>query len=209
MTESRRPLTRELTLALLCAIDKEMPAPRAAKLLTLYDLAKEADPATGAIVELGTFLGYGAIALWYGSFAGKKASVFTVDAYVDRQGWANELYGLHDYSCAIGNFHRASIIHPRNYDGQTPFFGQVIDDALRAANDWNESISLFFWDLGVHNSVAQSLDAWRNWFVSGTVLALHDTNDGRLGCKTALVNFGINEDEIEIRPGGILVARIT
>lgn len=204
--EQRRPLTRELTLALLCALDDEMPAPRAAKLLTLYDLAKEVDPSVGAIVELGTFLGYGAIALWYGSFAGKKTSVFTVDAYVDRQGWANEPYGPNDQSRAIENFHRASIVHPRNFDGQTPFFGAVVDDALRAADKWYQPISLFFWDLGANNAIEQSLEAWNRWFTQGTIIALHDTNDGRLGCADALTRRGL---EYETRPGGVLVARMT
>jgi predicted O-methyltransferase YrrM len=202
MTEPRlEPLTELETLALLSEFDP-MPKPRLYKCAALYNLARVAE-GPGAIVELGTFHGIGAIALWYGSVAESRLPVYTIDAYTPRKGWANERYGPDDREIAYKNYATAGIL-PKVLDGR-PFFAPVRDDIYDAALTWQIPISLFFWDLGCSNSVDQSLTAWEKHFKPGTIIALHDTSDGRLKCAEALERRGLEFDKWL---GGVLVAQL-
>lgn len=56
----------------------------------LYSYAKVQKE--GVIVELGTYLGFGAFSLAYGAMDGNKLRVYTVDDYIERTGWAGEVY---------------------------------------------------------------------------------------------------------------------
>ena len=89
--------TKSETLELLGTL-YNMPRPRALKCETLYDLAKSVT--NGAIVELGTFHATGAIALWHGSAAGALATVYTIDDYTFKRGWALEAYVPEDQKVA-------------------------------------------------------------------------------------------------------------
>jgi hypothetical protein len=74
---------------------------RMARLEALYELGKVA--AGGAIVELGTYHGAGATALWMGTRDGHGCDVYTIDDYADRVGIQGDAYGFADYGEFVAN----------------------------------------------------------------------------------------------------------
>jgi predicted O-methyltransferase YrrM len=196
--------TKSETLALLTTL-YDMPRPRARKCETLYDLAKSVTK--GVIVELGTFHATGAIALWHGSAAGALATVYTIDDYAERKGWASEPYGPEDQKIAVENTRKAGCF-PRNdwrdYLGR-PFFAMIRNNARDIASEenWIAQVGLLFWDLGMMSRVENDLEAWLPHIIPGGIIALHDTADGKLGCADVLRAQGL---DYELMPGGVLVA---
>lgn len=138
----------------------------------LEDLASQVT--SGVIVELGTYLGYGAIALC----AGASVPVYTVDDYQNRKGWAGEVYYPKDREKLFRNCQLAKVY---------PVTLQY--DARLLANDWgnfyplvdesNLDVSLLVWDLGVPARLCEDFDAWSS-HVTGKFV-IHDTDDNRLG----------------------------
>ena len=189
------------TMQLLQSLYK-MPRPRAEKCNSLYDLARKAQK-PGVIVELGTFHGTGAIALYFGSAAGDCLSVFTIDAYSERKGWAGESYGPKDRRIAQRNYHKAGICPNISYF--RPFFSPIQQNVQDAVITWVSQISLLFWDLGCQSSIEDDLTAWWPHLRPGATIALHDTMDGRLGAESALLNRGL---DFVVLPGGIWTAEV-
>ena len=129
----------------------------------LEDLASEV--AEGVIVELGTYLGYGAIALCTGA----SVSVYTVDDYQNRKGWAGEVYYPYDKKVFISNRAIASV---------RPVLLEY--DAQFAANNWHtDNVELLVWDLGVPARLCEDFEAWERHITGKFVI--HDTDDNRLG----------------------------
>lgn len=188
----------------------EMPVPRLQKCETLYELGRSAEP-PGAIVELGTFHGTGAIALWCGSLAGNKLPVFTVDDFAPKHGWANESYGPEDKYIASQNFYLSGIAINGLQHRDQPDLHQVVGDSIavtcsnRVLREIGQ-VALLFWDLGMLSSVESNLEAWLPLCRSGAVIALHDTSDGKLGCELALRKRGF--PGIRCLPGGVWCAKV-
>ncbi len=129
----------------------------------LEDLASEVKE--GVIVELGTYLGYGAIALCTGA----SVPVYTVDDYQNRKGWAGEVYYPIDKGAFIRNCATANII---------PIL--LERDARFAADNWHtDNVSLLVWDLGIPARLCEDFEAWQPYITDKFVI--HDTDDNRLG----------------------------
>ncbi len=137
----------------------------------LEDLASEVNQ--GVIVELGTYLGYGAIALCTGA----SVPVYTVDDYQNRKGWAGEVYYPNDKEVMFRNLQEAKV-YPTT----------IQYDAKDAINDWElfyplsspkPDISLLVWDLGIPARLCEDFEAWRPYITGKFVV--HDTDDNRLG----------------------------
>lgn len=175
----------------------DMPKPRADKCHSLYNLAKSAK-APGVILELGTYHGCGALALYFGTQAGGRLQVVTVDDYEEKQGWAGEPYGAADEFTAVQNFINAGVPKPEIFMWKA--------ECNAAAKGFPHIVSLFWWDLGCANRIEFDVIAWRRRFRDGTLVALHDTADGRLGAKLAMTALGIPDDRIKILDGGIWFA---
>lgn len=118
----------------------------------------------GVIVELGTYLGYGAIALCTGA----SVPVYTIDDYGYRKGWAGEIYHPNDMRVAQRNFKEANVnpllftFDVRDFIKKTPL-----------------PVSLLFWDLGIPARLCQDFEAWERHITGKFVI--HDTDDNRLG----------------------------
>ena len=78
----------------------EWPPVREGKYRTLYGLAREARG--GCIVELGTYLGAGAICLALAAREGGRAPVFTVDDFAQRTAHCGQVYNAEN----LGRFRR-------------------------------------------------------------------------------------------------------
>lgn len=122
----------------------------------------------GVIVELGTYLGYGTIALCEGA----KVPVYTVDDYQPKTGWAGEFYGPRDMEICFNNCSEANV---------WPIFLQ--HDVDYSAEFWktgrDNEIGLFFWDLGIPSRLCEDFEAWASHITGKFVI--HDTEDNRLG----------------------------
>ena len=132
----------------------------------LEDLA--ATVTDGVIVELGTHLGYGAIALCTGA----TVPVYTVDDYQNRQGWAGEYYYPNDFEIARKNCLEANI-------GLNSRLFLIRCDVRQAALLAHTTIELLFWDLGIPARLCEDFEAWQSHITGKFVV--HDTEDNRLG----------------------------
>lgn len=178
---------------LLSKID-QMPKHRIDKCRSLHHLASITP--SGIIVELGTYHGIGAIALYYGSCSGKNLGVFTVDDYVKKRGWAGEIYEFDDIRKAKGNFREANA---RVY--------QIIGDAESVGYAIGEvKIGLLFWDTGSYN-VIKDTENWIDKIIPGGFFVIHDTADGRLVDESFYETMYLNHNfgEPDEMPGGIIV----
>lgn len=72
----------------------------------LFDYARNTEE--GIIVELGTYMGYGAFSLAYGALSGNNSTVYTLDDFIDRTGWAGEPYKPEDEKLFYNNFKQMS-----------------------------------------------------------------------------------------------------
>ncbi len=117
----------------------------------LEDLASEVKE--GVIVELGTNLGYGAIALCTGA----SVPVYTVDDYQNRKGWAGEVYYPNDADIFFRNCNDANV---------RPFLLNY--DARFAAENWHtDNIELLVWDLGMPARLCEDFEVWERPSVRG------------------------------------------
>ena len=91
----------------------------------LYNLAKKAKD--GVIVELGTYWGYGGIALAFGSQDGDKIQIYTIDDYTEKRGWASEQYGPYDRDVFYRN---------RRKSGLEEKIIHIQQEALEVAASW-------------------------------------------------------------------------
>jgi len=129
----------------------------------LEQLASEVE--SGVIVELGTHLGYGTIALCTGS----KVPVYTIDDYQHRRGWAREVYYPNDKLAFRMNCNEAQV---------NPILLEY--DVRFVANNWHsEDVSLLVWDLGIPARLCEDFNAWSS-HITGKFI-IHDTDDNRLG----------------------------
>jgi len=168
-----------------------MPKARAKKFQTFASLARAA-PA-GTIVELGTYRGLGAFALWWGSDK-YIHRVYTIDDFLKRKGWANEEYVADNLKIARSNlrFLRADVTIRQG-------------DARKMAKKWPDLVSLIVWDLGVMARVVADLYGWRERVLPGGFLAMHDTFDQQLGSRTLEKCLADDGGWIgpQVMPGGV------
>lgn len=152
---------------------------RMAKAKTLYKLAKEAHKGSGLkqsfIVELGAHQGFGTICLCYGAKDGEGTIVHTVDAYQNMLGWANEEYTEENRKIFFQNIAEAGV-KPVLHQMEFVEFAESSDPLL----GWNYPVSLLVWDGGNHYA-EQEIGAWKRHICGGGVIAIHDTEDGKLG----------------------------
>jgi len=138
-----------------------------------YSYAKEAEG--GCIVELGTYRGRGAVALALGTRDGNKLKVYTIDDYVERQGWIGEPYGPDDKETFFENIKTVGL-----EDDITLLQMDVLEAADAFRRIWKEGISLVLWDVGV-SRVRDDFDAWKDYVVPGGIFLLKDAQDYQLG----------------------------
>lgn len=140
----------------------------------LEDLASQVTE--GVIVELGTYLGYGAIALCTGA----NVPVYTVDDYQNRKGWAGEVYCPLDKkvfksNCVLAKFYPILLEYDVRWLARN--WGQQIKgDPI---NLHSKDISLLVWDLGIPARLCEDFEAWQPHITGKFVV--HDTDDNRLG----------------------------
>ena len=145
----------------------DMPRPRADKCRALFQLARQV-PDTGCIVELGAATGTGAIALAYGARDG--VTVYAIDDYLERKGWAHEWYGPENATLFQENVQSAGVtVH------------LVQADVREAARMWQVPCALVHWDLGMFSEMDFDFWLWEPHIISGGVIAVHDTLDRKLG----------------------------
>jgi len=169
----------------------EMPVPRRAKCETLFKLARRSK---GRIVELGTWLGTGYIALCLGSDG--RQPVWTVDDYSPKEGWAGEKYGpddkeLYYFFCDKANV-RSNLLE-MSFEQASSFF--------------TGPIGLLFWDAG-QDKLLKTMKTWEPMIPSGGIMAIHDTYSNLFGAKDyiePLIFLGMYRD-YEVMPGGVHVA---
>lgn len=132
----------------------------------LETLASQVD--NGVIVELGTYLGYGAIALCTGA----SVPVYTIDDYQNRKGWAGEVYYPGDFEIFLRNRSEAGIDVAHLFEDVRNMAG--LDYWLKVGG-----VSLLVWDLGILARLCEDFDAWSPHITGKFVV--HDTDDNRLG----------------------------
>lgn len=149
----------------------EMPEHRVLKCETLFKLARSTE--SGAIVELGTYLGIGAISLYYGSHLCSGLPVYTIDDYADRTGWAGEKYSRENFQHCQRNFTTLSANVAQIVSG----FREACETHLE-----NIKIGLLVWDAGGFEAEGE-IECFLPRIVSGGFVYLHDTADGKLGAS--------------------------
>lgn len=139
----------------------------------LFNLAK--DCKNGAIIELGTYHGYGAFALAYGIKEGHRdEGVFTVDDYIERKGWAGEPYGESDFS--VFNEKRSRL------DLRTAI-AHIRKDAIEAAELFEDGeVGLLYIDTGQIEVLPKIFDAWKDKVMDCGIVAFRDTLNRALEC---------------------------
>lgn len=181
-------------------------APRHDKAESLYELARKAKKDVGVIVELGTYHGFGTICLYYGAKSGDGARVFTVDAFRNMEGWANEKYSPSDLTQYEDNIRVAGIAVPLFVYG----FAELGNNCDTLTGWGGYPVSLLVWDGGTYQAQFD-INPWLTWMPGGSTLALHDTENGALGCDyivDALAATGA-WTQPERMPGGFrIVGRI-
>lgn len=144
------------------------------KAVVFYELAKGARPG-GAIVELGCYLGFGTVPLWYGAQDGSKERVIAVDAYKPMKGWIGEPYGPDNEVTWHTNMQLAGC-EPR----------LVIGDVHELSRIWITPISLLVHDLGSLNRMPSDVLDWEKHVIVGGKIAMRDIDDYRMGTKEAV-----------------------
>jgi hypothetical protein len=144
------------------------------KTTVFYDLAHTAK-AGGCIVELGSYLGFGTVPLWYGAQDGNQETVFAVDAYKPMKGWIGEPYGPDNEQTWHENMLKA---------GCTP--NLVVGDVYDLSQIWKHPISLLVHDLGSLNRMPRDVMDWERHVLPGGVIAMRDIDDFRMGTADAV-----------------------
>lgn len=134
--------------------------PRMAKSLGLYQLA--AQVTEGALVELGTYQGNGAIALASGA---PGRTVYTIDDYDHHVDWMGNEPGQTDLDLFMA--------HVLESDLNIVWVDQ---SAAQAGAKWDIPIGLLFWDTGT-NALADDFAQWSSHLLPGGMFVMHDTDD--------------------------------
>lgn len=164
MTQKQYAMLEELFMG---QFEDKRKNPRMKKSETLFELGRQARD--GAIVELGTYHGNGAIALAWGTRKGFKCPVHTVDPYTPNHGWVGEPYVPEDEEIFTQNIKRANA---------TVTLHKEL--SLVLARTWNEPIALLYWDEGAPNTQAareimlNDFMVWSAHIVIGGVFAVHE-----------------------------------
>lgn len=142
--------------------------PLIARAKVLYEFAR--DQKEGIIVELGTYLGYGAFSLAFGALAGNNPAVYTVDDYAKRTGWAGEMYSLVDEKKFYKNWNNIK----RNW----PINLFHIRDSAETSLKLLRGIGLLYVDVSPPIDVVPMLD---ECMMSGGIVLFRDTLTRSLG----------------------------
>lgn len=175
---------------ILLELDDAMPKFRFQKCESLIKLASEVQG--GTIVELGTYLGLGAIALAVG--ADEATHIYTVDDYTDKKGWASERYAEEDRLLFQDNVMLA---------GMEDKITLVCNECLAACEEWNLPIDLIFWDLGINGRLVEDFACWGEHLKQGGIFAIHDTINQILGSRKVIRESGYQYRGM--MPGGVFI----
>lgn len=153
---------------------------RTRKIELLFDLARRVED--GCIVELGTDEGMGALALYFGTQAGHKRPVYTIDPYV--KCWSSALTtGWNEEKEAI--FHK----NMREFRVARKIV-QVKKSAQDAAENWRHQVGLLFWDTTVDGAnMADDLELWDKHLFPGSFFVARDKEEGTYGTWQAVDRF--------------------
>lgn len=147
--------------------------PRMKKSETLFQLAHQAKG--GCIVELGAYQGNGAICLTWGTEKGHGCPVYTVDDYVERDGFVGEHYGMADYELFLSNVDKAL---PERYYTRPILCQEAAEELVKS---WDKPIALLYWDFWGKERLAQDFAQWSPWVCPGGVYAVHEPGDHQFG----------------------------
>lgn len=160
--------------------------------------AREAPP-PGIIVELGTYHGTGTIALTKGTIKGFNLTVVTIDDYVSKRGWIDEPYGPDDKEVFHRNMKDAGLML------RTQQWKQDFDSA---AKEWEDDISLLYWDPGMKNRCAHDFANWSKYIVVNGVYIIKDTAHNDLGSRAVIDEaVGSGHWKVEESVGGVTFLR--
>jgi predicted O-methyltransferase YrrM len=179
-----------------------IPPFRKRKTKMMFDLAGYVDKKY-TIVELGTFHGWGAIALAFGAMCGNKAHVYTIDEYTARIGWTGDIYSDEDYARFTDNVKRAGLT------SKITLIQKSIDEAF---DDVEPKIGMLVWDLGDDGKrgnfpLYKDFLKWKEKVIEGGMMMLIDTFDRGFGSSLVKDYVYENPEEAEIMwdEKGILV----
>lgn len=149
---------------LFCSTDVETTnVIRMHRLEALYELGKAARG--GCIVELGTYYGAGATAMWFGTQRGYACDVYTIDDYLPHTGPAGETYGIEDYYTFSALLQSSGAM-----------FCHFFKSFRAAAKMWTKPVALLYWD-GIEDTLASDVFAWARHIIIGGTVAIHDHID--------------------------------
>jgi hypothetical protein len=145
----------------------QLDNPRIYKADALFDLASRT---SGTVLEIGTFQGCGAISLALGLDEG---TVYTVDDFLSRRGWAGEPYNIED---KIVFWRNVRFFEINSVALHIMLYEMSVDAAYAI---WQEPVSLLYWDLWGADQLALDFPRWSEWVKPGGVFAVHDLSDRR------------------------------
>lgn len=180
----------------------DMPRAREHKCRSLYQLAASV-PQNGVIVELGTWLGYGSIALARGTLKEYEVNVHTYDTFTHRVGWAGEQYWRSDLQICNENYTKAGvriIIHQMD-------IAEGAEDFKTFKLMKRKGVQLLYWDAGVKDCVEDHINAWESLVSPGGLIVLHDTSRFDLGVDRVIGKLVASDlyDNNGVYPGDLWV----
>jgi hypothetical protein len=137
----------------------------------LYELARDA--CEGCIVEVGSFRGRSATALVLGTRAGSHVPVYAIEPHETFVGILGGKFGPADRKAFFENTLRADVV-------ETIRLVNVSSDVITPG--WERPVALLWLD-GDHTyeGVTRDFRCWRPHLAPHAVVALHDSNDPKLG----------------------------
>lgn len=156
--------------------------------LLLYILAKKI-PASGEIVEIGSYKGRSTIALAAGIIESKKKGmVWSVDPHdgiihIDNGSTHRGTFAA--FQKNIRNANVENFVHP------------IVNTSKKAAKEWKKPIRLLFLD-GLHDfeHTREDYRVWSPWVVKGGVIAFHDAFCGEKGVWNVVNEYVFRRKDI-------------
>lgn len=167
----------------------------------LYEYAKKQEE--GVIVELGTYLGYGAFSLAYGALAGYGQQVYTVDDYIERTGWAGEVYKPEYQDKFYNNWYKMV------YYKQMKLNHVAV--SAEEAGKTMRGVGLLFVDV---SPTIPTIHHWGDSIMSGGTVLFRDTLTRSLGYDKQVENavstgkWVVPEEQVNLDPYFLLLRKV-
>ena len=146
---------------------QKLTPPQESKYKAMYNMAKEVR--MGRIVELGTHVGLGTIALAFGAKAGAHGYVSTVDWFQPCVGVDGEEYHKTDENKLRKNLETANEV-----------VTTYISTFKKVAAEWSYPIGLLVWDGNVYRP-DDDISDWERFVIPGGRIAFYAGRDDLLG----------------------------